>query len=149
MNILLPILQEFTNIFLKEHLRKADEATCTCFNVMTLHSSSHHKCSIKIAILKSSTIFTGKHLCWSFFWIKLQETPTQVFSCECCEVFKNTFFKKHLRTSASVHFKIQNPIQPLAVKYLRYFEKLLVRCLTVQNTSLEKKSFYRGGQLFS
>ena len=22
--------------------------------------------------------------------------PTQVFSCECCEIFKNTYFEKHL-----------------------------------------------------
>ena len=51
-DILLPILQEFRNIFLKKHLRKAAEATCTCFNVMTLYSSSHQRCSIKIAILK-------------------------------------------------------------------------------------------------
>ena len=33
MDILLPILQEFRNIFLKEHLRKAPEATQTCFNL--------------------------------------------------------------------------------------------------------------------
>ena len=69
-DILPPILQEFRNIFLKEHLRKSAEATCTCFNIMTLCSSRHQRCSVKIAILKSSAIFTRKHLCWSFFWIK-------------------------------------------------------------------------------
>ena len=26
--------------------------------------------------------------------------PPQVFSCECCEIFKNTYFEKHLRTAA-------------------------------------------------
>ena len=57
-DILLPILQEFRNIFLKKHLRKTAEATCTPFNVMTLHSSSQQSCSIKIAILKNSAIFT-------------------------------------------------------------------------------------------
>ena len=71
-DILLPILQEFRNIFLKKRLRKAAEATCTCFIVMTLHSSSHQRCSIKIAILKNSAIFTEKPLCWSLFLIKLQ-----------------------------------------------------------------------------
>ena len=44
--------------------------------------------------------FTGKHLCWGLFLNKvaglrpatlLEETPTQVFSCEFCEIFKNTF----------------------------------------------------------
>ena len=28
-------------------------------------------------------------------------TPTQVFSCEICEIFKNTYFEEHLRTTAS------------------------------------------------
>ena len=31
----------------------------------------------------------------------LKETPTQVFSCELCEIFKNTFFMEHLQTTAS------------------------------------------------
>ena len=42
------------------------------------------------------------------FLIKLQacnfikkETLTQVFSCEFCEIFKNTFFTEHLWTIAS------------------------------------------------
>ena len=35
---------------------------------------------IQKAVLKNFAIFTGKHLCWSFFLIKLQlQTPTQVF----------------------------------------------------------------------
>ena len=29
-----------------------------------------------------------------------KETPTQVFSREICEIFKNTYFEKHLRTAA-------------------------------------------------
>ena len=66
-DILLPILQEFRNIFLKKRFRKAAEATCTCFIVMTLHSSTHHRCFIKIAILKNYAIFTEKTLCWSIF----------------------------------------------------------------------------------
>ena len=31
-----------------------------------------------------------------------EETPTQVFSCEICKIFKNTYFEEHLRTAASV-----------------------------------------------
>ena len=30
-----------------------------------------------------------------------KKTPTQVFSCEHCEIFKSTYFKEHLRTAAS------------------------------------------------
>ena len=33
------------------------------------------------------------------------ETPTQVFSCEYYEIFKNTYFEEHLRTAASVDSK--------------------------------------------
>ena len=29
------------------------------------------------------------------------QTPTQVFSCEYCEIFKNTYFEEHLQTTAS------------------------------------------------
>ena len=31
----------------------------------------------------------------------LKETPTQVFSCETCEIFKNTHFEEHPRAVAS------------------------------------------------
>ena len=34
--------------------------------------------------------------------VKEKETSTQVFSCEYCEIFKNTNFEDYLRTAASV-----------------------------------------------
>ena len=55
----------------------------------------------KIAVLKNFAVFRGKHLCWSLFLINfrplglqlyLKEAPRQVFSCEYCEIFKNSFF---------------------------------------------------------
>ena len=30
-----------------------------------------------------------------------KDTPTQVFSCEFCDIFKHIFFNKHLRATAS------------------------------------------------
>ena len=33
--------------------------------------------------------------------ILLKETPTQVFSCEYCEIFKNIYFEEHLRMANS------------------------------------------------
>ena len=30
---------------------------------------------------------------------KVADTPTQVFSCEYSEIFKNTYFEKHLQTA--------------------------------------------------
>ena len=40
----------------------------------------------------------------AYIFIK-KETPTQVFSCEHCEIFKNTYSEVHLRTTASVFLK--------------------------------------------
>ena len=34
------------------------------------------------------------------------ETPTQVFSCEYCEIFKSTFFEEHRLTATSVVFSL-------------------------------------------
>ena len=52
-------------------------------------------------------------MCWSLFLIKMQAclcwslflTPTQMFYCEICEIFKNTYFEEHVRTIASVSAK--------------------------------------------
>ena len=36
----------------------------------------------------------------------LKETPTQVFSCEICEIFKNTFFYGTTPVAASALYKV-------------------------------------------
>ena len=41
-------------------------------------------------------------MCWSLCLIKLQVCgQIQVFSCEYCENFNNTYFEEHLRTAPS------------------------------------------------
>ena len=60
----------------------------------------------KKGVLRNFAKFTGKHLYQSLQpkacnFIK-KETLAQMFSCEFCEIFKNTFFAKYLRTSASI-----------------------------------------------
>ena len=80
--------------------------------VFTLFRSSHGRCFIKKPIFKDFAIFTRKHLCWSLFLIKQQgfrsakkkQTPAQVFSCDYCNIFKNTFFEEHLLTCVSVYW---------------------------------------------
>ena len=73
--------------------------------------SSHQRCSLSKGVLRNFAKFTGKHLCQSLFFNKVagaacnfikKETLTQVFSCEFCEISKNTFFTEHLRTTASI-----------------------------------------------
>ena len=57
-------------------------------------------------ILKNFSKLKGKHLCQSIINATLlKETLVQVFSCEFCEIFKNTFFTEHFRTTASVIIK--------------------------------------------
>ena len=58
----------------------------------------------KIGVFKNFAIFTGKKLCWSLSFIKFQDwrltflfkkkTPTQVFFCGYCKIFKSSFFLK-------------------------------------------------------
>ena len=45
---------------------------------------------IRIDVLKIFAIFTGKHLCWSLFLLKLQ-----AFSCGHFKIFKSSFFIEH------------------------------------------------------
>ena len=56
-------------------------------------------CSVKKGVLRNFEKFTGKHLRQSFFYNK--ETLAEVFSCEFCEISKNTFSTEHLRMAAS------------------------------------------------
>ena len=73
--------------------------------------SSHRRCSANKVVLKNFAVFTRKHLYWNLFLIKLQAfrpatlskwIPTQTFFCEYCEIFKRTYFEKHLWTAASL-----------------------------------------------
>ena len=58
---------------------------------------------MKKGVLKNFTKFTGKQLCQSLFFNKVEkETLAQMFSCELCEISRNTFFTEHLRMTVSV-----------------------------------------------
>ena len=56
-------------------------------------------------VLENFANFTGKHLCWSHLQLYLKETLAQMFSCEICDIFKNTCFIEHLRTELLLNFK--------------------------------------------
>ena len=62
--------------------------------------SSRPQMFFEIGVLENFAIFTGKHLYRSLFLLELQalrtykkETPTQVFSCECCKIFMKAFLE--------------------------------------------------------
>ena len=53
--------------------------------------------------------FTQKQVCQSLFLNKVAGlrpgNSAQVFSCQFCEIFKNTFFTEHLRATACFFYK--------------------------------------------
>ena len=60
---------------------------------------SHPEVFCKKGVLRNFTKVTGKQLCQSLFFNKVasfsperKETLKQMFSCEFCEISKNTFF---------------------------------------------------------
>ena len=64
----------------------------------------------EIGSLKNLVIFTGKHLSWGLFLIKLQTFRLAIFfkrdsnicvSCGYCEIFKNSFFYRTPPVAAS------------------------------------------------
>ena len=63
----------------------------------------------KRVALKNLKNLTGKHLYW-------KETPTQVFSCEICEMFKNAYFDEQMPTAAS------NTPSPFTLNSLKILE---------------------------
>ena len=73
---------------------------------------SYWMCFIKKDVLRNFAKFTRKHLRQSLFFNKgaVLRPATLLkkrlwYSCEFCEIFKNTFFTEHLQTTASVAAK--------------------------------------------
>ena len=64
---------------------------------------------MKKCIPKTFSNLTGKLLCRNLILINLQAfmTPTQGFSCEIYEIYKNAFFEEHLRRAASIYLSLQ------------------------------------------
>ena len=71
----------------------------TVFTYSVFFKSSHWRCSVKKGVVRNFAKFTGNHLCQSLFIKK--EILAQVFSCEFCEISKNTFSYRTLPVAAS------------------------------------------------
>ena len=61
--------------------------------------SSYLQLFFKIGVLKHFAVSTGKHLCRNLLLIN--ETPTQVFSCEHCGIFNSSFLYRTTLVAAS------------------------------------------------
>ena len=72
----------------------------------------------KKGVLVNFAKLTGIHLCQGLFFNKVaglrpeacnfikKKTLTQMYSCEFCEIYKNTFFTEHVQPTASEKLKI-------------------------------------------
>ena len=70
------------------------------------------------------------------FLIILQNLKTQVFSCEFCEIFKNSFFTEQVRTTASGQMSLGNcSCQYVRVIFLteQFGEFFYVQALLINN----------------
>ena len=128
--------------------------------MMIMFRNNRSQMFFKIVVLKNLAIFTGKHLCWFFFLIKcfpvksakllktcvlknicvrllllrplfpFYSLPTQVFSSEYCEIFKNSFFIEHHRwLLLNVNNNVQDNDPP--VKIVDCLFKSMTSCLSL------------------
>ena len=58
------------------------------------------------------------------------------FSCETCEAFKNTYFKEHLQTTASVSSRDTHKTQKNAAVYRYFKEKRLQKLSKIPRQNL-------------
>ena len=112
------LLLKYKKIWFRDPRQLQENLTWPCFFLFLLTMFSSTVVSkvqkqppevfCKNAVLRNFTIFTGKHLCSSLFLIKLhanlfKKGSNTGVSCEYYEIRKNTYFEKHLRTTASTN----------------------------------------------
>ena len=82
------------------------------------------RCSVKKVFLKIS------HL-------------AQIFACEFCEIFKNTFFTEHLRTTASIIRFILRVLHLLRYSLFQFFQPIVVLTSFIKNVFFRNLRFGR------
>ena len=100
---------KWLNAKLIEYLKKRIFKRLHNWAISFCSSVKNQRWSIKKVVLKNLAIFTGiTYVGVSLIKLQgfgpatlLKEAPTQMFSCEYCEIFKNIFFKEHLRETTS------------------------------------------------
>ena len=91
------------------------------FPILLTKESSHLRCSVKKGVPEIIRItygysddFRGHRSTCNF--VK-KETLAQVFSCEFCEISKNTFFTEYLRTTASIKMNFTEVTELIVSKF--------------------------------
>ena len=101
--------------------------------------SSHLRCSVKKVFLKICEVSQEtllKRAC-KFIKKRLQHT---CFSCEICEIFKNTYLEEHLQTTASL-------LLGFAIVIRNVFPFLMT--MVLQKLIITSSSNFRGDTVFS
>ena len=71
--------------------------------------SSYRRCSVKKAVLKNFSIFTGKQLCWSLFLMKLQAWRLhRCFPVNIVKFFRTLILKNICERLLLVNFSLEN-----------------------------------------
>ena len=105
---------------------------------------------MKKGFLKNFSKFTGKQLYQGFFFSSAYLSPSpnlkireacnfiqkrgyaQVFSCEFCKIFKNTFFTKHLRAALSALKNLRSGKVLRNIVYVTFFNDNAVLLLSIE-----------------
>ena len=141
-------LDEFAKL-----VRIAKASNCLRFSINNRLRSSHPEVFCKKDVLRSFAKLTGKHLCQSLFFNKVagldaskgfmkaeaprpatllkKKTQAQVFSCEFCEISKNTIFHRTPLVAASALFKCA--IHNLFQCTWRGYQKQFIQYLQQEN----------------
>ena len=96
------------------------------FCLLVNEEAAVRRCFLKKVFVESFALFTEKYLCWSFFLIKLQacnlikKRIQHVFSCEYCEIFKNSFLYRTSLVAASAYDNLTS----------NWFSKYLISCIS-------------------
>ena len=69
------------------------------------------------------------------------QRPAQVFSCEYCEIFKNTYFEKHLWTAASENQDFSDKFTK--GRYLKSFNFAMMECFFLSSLFLSWKGTHQ------
>ena len=90
----------------------------------------------------------------SLFSIKLQvittlrkEIPTEVFSCDFCEIFQNTYFVEHLQMAASIPSNFHKHFSSFH-DYAKTRHCAEIECLTYKDINIDKYAMVISNQKY-
>ena len=94
-------------IFIERNKFKETDKNPTLIQLLTLHGSSHQRCSVRKGVLRNSAKFTEKQLCQSLFFNKVaglrpatlskKRLWHRCFPVNFAEFLRTPFLTEHLR----------------------------------------------------